>query len=102
MKVNRNLSVDTKRVTRRKVTSARRPKTLKTRQTTLRRKTALNKGIVVERSSGRVENLIRIDWHKLSVDQAYHFLMARDIAKESNKENKIADHVTGKRRQSHE
>ena len=30
------------------------------------------------------------------------FLMARDIAKKSNKENKIADHVTGKRRQSHE
>ena len=49
MKVKRNVSIDTKRATRRKVTSARRPKTLKTQ----RRKTALKKEIVVKRSSGK-------------------------------------------------
>ena len=43
MKVKLNVNVDTKRATRRKVTSARRPKTLKTRQTPQRRKTALKK-----------------------------------------------------------
>ena len=53
MKVKRNASVATKRVTRRKATSARRPKPLKTLRQ--RRRTALKKEIVVKRSSGRVE-----------------------------------------------
>jgi hypothetical protein len=86
MKVKRNASVTTKRVTRRKVTSPRRPKALKTiRQ---RRKTALKKEIVVERSSGRVE---KFDTNRLAQTvsrSGVPFLMARDIAKKATKKIK--------------
>lgn len=85
MKVKRNVSVDMKRATRRKVTSARRPKTLKTRQ---RRKTALKKEIVVKRSSGRVE---KFDTNRLAQTvsrSGVPFLMARDIAKKATKKIK--------------
>lgn len=88
MKVKRNVSVDTKRATRRKVTSARRPKTLKTRQTPQRRKTALKKEIVVKRSSGRVE---KFDTNRLAQTvsrSGVPFLMARDIAKKATKKIK--------------
>ena len=55
-KVKRNITTDTKGVNKRKVTRARRQKTLKTiRQKPQRRKTSLKKEIVVKRSSGRVE-----------------------------------------------
>jgi hypothetical protein len=89
MKVKRSVSVDTKRATRRKVTSARRPKTLKTiRQTPQRRKTALKKEIVVKRSSGRVE---KFDTNRLAQTvsrSGVPFLMARDIAKKATKKIK--------------
>ena len=84
MKVKRNVSIDTKRATRRKVTSARRPKTLKTQ----RRKTALKKEIVVKRSSGRVE---KFDTNRLAQTvsrSGVPFLMARDIAKKATKKIK--------------
>ena len=55
MNTKRNVGIDTKRATRTKVTSARRQKTLRSRQNPQRRKTALKKEIVVKRSSGRVE-----------------------------------------------
>ncbi|MGB8188725.1 MAG: hypothetical protein WCE91_03935 [Nitrososphaeraceae archaeon] len=86
MKVNRNVSVATKRVTRRRETSARRSKALKTiRQ---RRKTALKKEIVVKRSSGRVE---KFDTNRLAQTvsrSGVPFLMARDIAKKATKKIK--------------
>ena len=88
MKDKRNVSVDTKRATRKKVTSARRPKTLKTRQTPQRRKTALKKEIVVKRSSGRVE---KFDTNRLAQTvsrSGVPFLMARDIAKKATKKIK--------------
>ena len=84
MKVKRNVSIDTKRATRRKVTGARRPKTLKTQ----RRKTALKKEIVVKRSSGRVE---KFDTNRLAQTvsrSGVPFLMARDIAKKATKKIK--------------
>jgi hypothetical protein len=85
----RNKSVDTKSATRRKVTSARRPKTLKTRkQTQQRRKPALKKEIVVKRSSGRVE---KFDTNRLAQTvsrSGVPFLMARDIAKKATKKIK--------------
>ena len=84
--------VDTKRATRRKVTSARRPKTLKTRQTPQRHKTALKKEIVVKRSSGRVE---KFDTNRLAQTvsrSGVPFLMARDIAKKATK--KIKSQIT--------
>ena len=86
MKVKRNVSVATKRVTRRRETSARRSKALKTiRQ---RRKTALKKEIVVKRSSGRVE---KFDTDRLAQTvsrSGVPFLMARDIAKKATKKIK--------------
>ena len=88
MKVKRNLNVDTKRATRTKVTSARRAKTLKTRQNPERRKTALKKEIVVKRSSGRVE---KFDTNRLAQTvsrSGVPFLMARDIAKKATKKIK--------------
>lgn len=89
MKVKRNVSIDTKRATRRKVTSARRPKTLKTiRQTPQRRKTALKKEIVVKRSSGRVEKFDTNRLAKTVSRSGVPFLMARDIAKKATKKIK--------------
>jgi hypothetical protein len=88
MKVKRNLNVDTKRVTRTKVTSARRQKTLRSRQNPQRRKTALKKEIVVKRSSGRVE---KFDTNRLAQTvsrSGVPFLMARDIAKKATKKIK--------------
>jgi hypothetical protein len=88
MKVKRDVSVDTKRATRRKVTGARRPKTLKTRQIPQRHKTALKKEIVVKRSSGRVE---KFDTNRLAQTvsrSGVPFLMARDIAKKATKKIK--------------
>ena len=89
MKVKRNVSIDTKRTTRRKVTSARRPKTLKTiRQKPQRRKTSLKKEIVVKRSSGRVE---KFDTNRLAQTvsrSGVPFLMARDIAKKATRKIK--------------
>jgi hypothetical protein len=86
VKVKRNVSFGTKRVTKRRVTSARRPKALKTiRQ---RRKTALKKEIVVKRSSGRVE---KFDTNRLAQTvsrSGVPFLMARDIAKKATKKIK--------------
>ena len=89
MKVKRNTIVATKRVTRRKVTSARRPALKTIRQ---RRKTALKKEIVVERSSGRVE---KFDTNRLAQTvsrSGVPFLMARDIAKKATK--KIKSQIT--------
>jgi hypothetical protein len=88
MKVKRNLNVDTKRATRTKVTSARRQKTLRSRQNPQRRKTALKKEIVVKRSSGRVE---KFDTNRLAQTvsrSGVPFLMARDIAKKATKKIK--------------
>ena len=89
MKDKRDVSVDTKRATRTKVTSARRPKTLKTiRQTPQRHKTVLKKEIVVKRSSGRVE---KFDTDRLAQTvsrSGVPFLMARDIAKKATKKIK--------------
>ena len=89
IKVKRNISASTKRTTRRKVTSARRPKTLKTiRQTPQRRKAALKKEILVKRSSGRVE---KFDTNRLAQTvsrSGVPFLMARDIAKKATKKIK--------------
>ena len=88
LKVKRNLNVDTKRVTRTKVTSARRQKTLRSRQNPQRRKTALKKEIVVKRSSGRVE---KFDTNRLAQTvsrSGVPFLMARDIAKKATKKIK--------------
>jgi len=88
MKVKRNLNVDTKRATRTKVTSARRQKTLRSRQNPERRKTALKKEIVVKRSSGRVE---KFDTNRLAQTvsrSGVPFLMARDIAKKATKKIK--------------
>jgi hypothetical protein len=88
MKVKRNLNVDTKRVTRTKVTSARRQKTLRSRRNPQRRKTALKKEIVVKRSSGRVE---KFDTNRLAQTvsrSGVPFLMARDIAKKATKKIK--------------
>jgi hypothetical protein len=87
MKVKRNLNVDTKHATRTKVTSARRQKTLRSRQNQ-RRKTALKKEIVVKRSSGRVE---KFDTNRLAQTvsrSGVPFLMARDIAKKATKKIK--------------
>jgi hypothetical protein len=87
-KVKRNLNVDTKRVTRTKVTSARRQKTLRSRRNPQRRKTALKKEIVVKRSSGRVE---KFDTNRLAQTvsrSGVPFLMARDIAKKATKKIK--------------
>jgi hypothetical protein len=67
------------------VTGARRPKTLKTRQTPQRHKTVLKKEIVVKRSSGRVE---KFDTDRLAQTvsrSGLPFLMARDIAKQQRK-----------------
>jgi hypothetical protein len=88
MKVKRNLNVDTKRVTRTKVTSARQQKTLRSRRNPQRRKTALKKEIVVKRSSGRVE---KFDTNRLAQTvsrSGVPFLMARDIAKKATKKIK--------------
>jgi hypothetical protein len=88
MKVKRNLNVDTKRATRTKVVSARRQKTLRSRQNPQRRKTALKKEIVVKRSSGRVE---KFDTNRLAQTvsrSGVPFLMARDIAKKATKKIK--------------
>jgi hypothetical protein len=87
MKVKRNLNVDTKHATRTKVTSARRQKTLRSRQNQ-RRKTALKKEIVVKRSSGRVE---KFDTNRLAQTvsrSGVPFLMARDIAKKATRKIK--------------
>jgi len=85
----RNKNVDMKRATRRKVTSARRPKTLKTiNQPRQKRKPALKKEIVVKRSSGRVE---KFDTNRLAQTvsrSGVPFLMARDIAKKATKKIK--------------
>lgn len=85
----RNKSVDMKRATRRKVTGARRPKTLKTiNQPRQKRKPALKKEIVVKRSSGRVE---KFDTNRLAQTvsrSGVPFLMARDIAKKATKKIK--------------
>jgi len=78
-----------KRVTRRKVTSARRPKTMITlKQPRQRRKPVLKKEIVVKRSSGRVE---KFDTNRLAQTvsrSGVPFLMARDIAKKATKKIK--------------
>jgi hypothetical protein len=88
-KVKRNISVNTKRVGRRKVTSALPTKKLKTiRQKQQRRKTALKKEIVVKRSSGRLE---KFDTNRLAQTvsrSGVPFLMARDIAKKATKKIK--------------
>ena len=88
MKIKRNVSVDTKRATRTKVTSARRQKTLRSMTNPQRRKTALKKEIVVKRSSGRVE---KFDTNRLAQTvsrSGVPFLMARDIAKKATKKIK--------------
>jgi hypothetical protein len=88
MNTKRNVSIDTKRATRTKVTSVRRPKTSRSRTTRQRRKTALKKDIVVKRSSGRVENF---DTNRLAQTvsrSGVPFLMARDIAKKATKKIK--------------
>ena len=88
MNTKRNVSIDTKRATRTKVTSVRRPKTSRSRQTRQRRKTVLKKDIVVKRSSGRVENF---DTNRLAQTvsrSGVPFLMARDIAKKATKKIK--------------
>jgi hypothetical protein len=69
------------------VTSARRQKTLRSRQNQ-RRKTALKKEIVVKRSSGRVE---KFDTNRLAQTvsrSGVPFLMARDIAKKATRKIK--------------
>jgi hypothetical protein len=89
-KVKRNLSPNTKRVSRRKVTSALRTRTLKTiRQKKQRPKTALKKEIMVKRSSGRLE---KFDTNRLAQTvsrSGVPFLMARDIAKKATKKIKL-------------
>jgi hypothetical protein len=89
-KVKRNTSANTKRVSRRKVTSALRTKRLKTiRQKQQRRRTALKKEIVVKRSSGRLE---KFDTDRLAQTvsrSGVPFLMARDIAKKATKKIKL-------------
>ena len=88
MNTKRNVSIDTKRATRTKVTSVRRPNTSRSRQTRQRRKTALKKDIVVKRSSGRVE---KFDTNRLAQTvsrSGVPFLMARDIAKKATKKIK--------------
>jgi len=88
MKVKRNVSVDTKRATRTIVTSARKQKTLRSRQKPQRGKTTLKKEIVVKRSSGRVE---KFDTNRLAQTvsrSGVPFLMARDIAKKATKKIK--------------
>ena len=70
------------------MTSARRQKTLRSRQNPQRRKTALKKEIVVKRSSGRVE---KFDTNRLAQTvsrSGVPFLMARDIAKKATKKIK--------------
>ena len=87
MKVKRNVPVANKRVTRRRVASPRRQKTL-SRRNPQRRKTALKKEIVVKRSSGRVE---KFDMNRLAQTvsrSGVPFLMARDIAKKATKKIK--------------
>ncbi|MDQ5868644.1 MAG: hypothetical protein M3530_02825 [Thermoproteota archaeon] len=88
-KVKQSVSVNTKRATRRRATSARRPKKLKTiRQTPQSRKTPSKKEIVVRRSSGRVE---KFDTNRLAQTvsrSGVPFLMARDIAKKATKKIK--------------
>src|SRR6478752_1116240 len=78
-----------KRVTRRKATSARRPKTMITlKQPRQRRNPVLKKEIVVKRSSGRVE---KFDTNRLAQTvsrSGVPFLMARDIAKKATKKIK--------------
>jgi hypothetical protein len=89
-KVKRNTSANTKRVSRRKVTSALRTKRLKTiRKKQQRRRTALKKEIVVKRSSGRLE---KFDTDRLAQTvsrSGVPFLMARDIAKKATKKIKL-------------
>ena len=89
IKVKRNISASPKRTVRRKVTGARRPRTLKSiRQTPQRRKVALKKEIVVKRSSGRIE---KFDTNRLAQTvsrSGVPFLMARDIAKKATKKIK--------------
>ena len=88
MNTKRNVGIDTKSATRTKVTSVRRPKTSRSRQTRQRRKTALKKDIVVKRSSGRVE---KFDTNRLAQTvsrSGVPFLMARDIAKKATKKIK--------------
>lgn len=88
-KVKQSVSANTKRAARRRATSARRPKKLKTiRQTPQSRKTPSKKEIVVRRSSGRVE---KFDTNRLAQTvsrSGVHFLMARDIAKKATKKIK--------------
>jgi hypothetical protein len=88
-KVKRNITTNTNRANKRKVTRARRPKTLKTiRQKPQRRKTTLKKEIVVKRSSGRVE---KFDTNRLAQTvsrSGVPFLMARDIAKKATRKIK--------------
>jgi hypothetical protein len=88
-KVKRNITTNTNRTNKRKVTRARRPKTLKTiRQKPQRRKTTLKKEIVVKRSSGRVE---KFDTNRLAQTvsrSGVPFLMARDIAKKATRKIK--------------
>jgi hypothetical protein len=88
-KVKQSVSANTMRATRRRVTSARRPKKLKTiRQTPQSRKTPSKKEIVVRRSSGRVE---KFDTNRLAQTVSRSgvlFLMARDIAKKATKKIK--------------
>ena len=88
MKIKQNVGVNTKRATRTKVTSVRRPKTSRSIQTRSRSKTALKKEIVVKRSSGRVE---KFDTNRLAQTvsrSGVPFLMARDIAKKATKKIK--------------
>jgi len=83
---SRKKTAVSKRVIRRKVTSARRPKTMITlKQPRQRRKPVLKKEIVVKRSSGRVE---KFDTNRLAQTvsrSGVPFLMARDIAKKATK-----------------
>lgn len=86
---SRKKTAVSKRVIRRKVTSARRPKTMITlKQPRQRRKPVLKKEIVVKRSSGRVE---KFDTNRLAQTvsrSGVPFLMARDIAKKATKKIK--------------